>query len=144
MPDNIIAHSEAVCRFAEEFADKLISKRVNVNKELVIAAALLHDIEKLNGDHVVNGGKLVSRLGYPEVANVVKRHGLRCAGSTEFTPQTIEDKIVFYADKRVLFDKTVSLEERLMYIAKNYDLGNIEEMEGFCQTIERELYSLLK
>ncbi|MGR3318722.1 MAG: HD domain-containing protein [Candidatus Anammoxibacter sp.] len=144
IPDNIIAHSEAVCRFAAEFADKLISKRVNVNKKLVIAAALLHDIEKLNGDHVVNGWKLVSKLGYPEVANIVKRHGLRCGGGAEYTPQTIEDKIVFYADKRVLFDKTVSLEERLMYIAKNYDLGNIKEMEGFCQTIEKELYSLLK
>ncbi|MGR3176620.1 MAG: HD domain-containing protein [Candidatus Anammoxibacter sp.] len=144
IPDNIIAHSKAVCRFAEELVEKLISRGVNVNKELVIAAALLHDIEKLNGDHVVNGGKLVSRLGYPEVANIVKRHGLCCAGREEYTPQTIEDKIVFYSDKRVLFDKTVSLEERLMYIVKHYDLGNIEEMEGFCKEIEQELNSLLK
>ncbi|MGR3221276.1 MAG: HD domain-containing protein [Candidatus Anammoxibacter sp.] len=144
IPDNIIAHSEAVCRFAEELVGRLISKGVNVNKELVIAAALLHDIEKLNGDHVINGWKLVSSLGYPEVADIVKRHGLRCGGGTDFTPLTIEDKIVFYADKRVLFDKTVSLEERLMYIAKNYNIGNIKEMEAFCRKIERQLYGLCK
>ena len=50
-PSNVIEHCKAVCRVAEEIAGNLIKKGIRVNKELIIAAALLHDIEKKSEKH---------------------------------------------------------------------------------------------
>ena len=104
-PSNIIEHCKAVCKLAEEIADKLIKKGVKVNKELVIAGALLHDIERDKEDHIAKGAKLLKKLGFPEVAEVIKKHSLYQIEKEEMQPQTIEQKIVFYSDKRVRGNK---------------------------------------
>ena len=43
-PSNVIEHCKTVCKVAEDVTNRLIKKDVNVNKDIVIAAALLHDI----------------------------------------------------------------------------------------------------
>src|SRR3989338_10920894 len=109
-PSNIIEHCKTVARVAGKIADKLIERGKNVNKGLVIAGALLHDIERDKDNHVIRGAKLVKKLGYPDVARVISKHTLYNLKNNE--PKTIEEKIVFYADKRAKNDKIVSLEER--------------------------------
>ena len=50
----------------------------------------------------------------------------------------VEDKIVFYSDKRVLHDKVVKLEKRFEYIHKRYGY-DIGENIKFIKKIEQEL-----
>ena len=137
-PSNIIEHCKAVCKVAEEVAQKLVKKGMKVNKELVIAAALLHDIERHKENHVIVGANLLKKLGYPEVAKVISKHTLYKVEIEENQPRTFEEKIVFYADKRVKNDKVVSLEERYDDINERYNVDLNWEME-FTKKIEKEL-----
>src|SRR3989344_7710717 len=117
VPDNIIAHSKAVSKVALKIADILQKRKIKINKKLVEAGALLHDIKKVNSDdHLIEGFELVKSLGFPEVAQVIKKHGLAHLKEEEFVPKTWEEKIVFYADKRVKSDKIVGVNERFEYI----------------------------
>lgn len=137
-PSNIIEHCKAVCKLAEEIADKLIKKRIKVNKELVIAGALLHDIERDKEDHIAKGAKLLKKLGFPEVAEVIKKHSLYQIEKEEMQPQTIEQKIAFYSDKRVRGNKIVSVKERFDYLRKRYE-GDLKKEFEFVKKVEEEL-----
>ena len=138
--DNIIAHSEAVCDFAMKVADLLKKRSIHVNRNLVAAGALLHDIKKINSDdHVVEGFELVKSLGFPELAQVIKKHGLAHLKEQEFVPKTWEEKIVFYADKRVKSDKIVSVDERFEYIKQRYKKDDVAKEINFTKRIEKEL-----
>ena len=137
-PSNVIEHCKVVAKVAEEIADNLIKKGINVSKELVIAGTLLHDIERHKDNHVARGAELVKKLGYPEVAKVVSKHTLHKVEIEENQPKTFEEKIVFYADKRVKNDKVVSLKGRYDDIKKRYDVDLSYEME-FTKKIGKEL-----
>ena len=140
VPDNIIAHSKKVCDVAVKVAGLLEKKHIKINKNLIIAGALLHDVRKLSpNDHVVEGYGLVNSLGFPEVAILIKKHGLANLDNDEFAPITLEEKVVFYADKRVTNDKVVSLDERFEYIKQRYKSENIERELKFTKNIEKEL-----
>ena len=137
-PSNIIEHCKAVCKVAEEVADRLIGKGMKVNKELVIAASLLHDIERHKKDHIDEGARLLKEMGFPEIAEIIKKHSLYQIEESDVQPKTIEEKIVFYADKRAKGSKIVSLEERFEDLEKRYKMDFIKEIE-FTKKIEREL-----
>ena len=140
VPDNIIAHSKEVCNVAMKIADLLEKKGVKVNRDLAAAAALLHDVEKLSpNDHVIEGFEIIRSIGYAEVASVIKKHGLYHLSKDEFVPKTWEEKIVFYADKRVKGSRMVSVEERFEYIRERYKKEGIEKELDFTKKIEKEL-----
>ncbi len=137
-PSNVIEHCKTVCKFAEDIAEKLIKKGVKVNKKLVVAAALLHDIERDKDNHVTVGEKLLKSMGLSEVSEVTKKHSLYNIEKENIHPKTIEEKIVFYADKRIKGHKIVSLEERFDAIKKKHGLDLPEEL-AFAKKIEKEL-----
>lgn len=137
-PSKVIKHSMAVCKVAEKIAEKLITKGIKLNKGLVIAAALLHDIERAKKNHVVKGAKLLKSMGFKEVSEVVKRHSLHKLQQKNRQPSTWEEKIVFYADKKVMGSKTVSLKKRFEALEKRYNVDLSKEL-AFTKKIEREL-----
>ena len=137
-PSNVIEHCKTVCKVAEEIAKKLIKKRLKVNKDLVIAAALLHDIERAKKNHVVEGAKLLKKLGFLEVSEVIRKHSLFKLFEEKNQPKTFEEKIVFYADKRAIDNKIVSLEERFDALEKKYSVDLSKELE-FTKKIEKKL-----
>jgi putative nucleotidyltransferase with HDIG domain len=121
MLENMIAHSLQVRRVSLFIVDHLISE--SLNRELVGAAALLHDITKTRNlqtkeDHAKTGEVLLTAKGYPEVGRIVGQHVFiyECFSDDEIT----ETEIVNYADKRVLHDGIASLEERMNYILERY------------------------
>ena len=141
VPDNIIAHMKAVCNFSLKVCDILEKRGIKVNKELVSAGALLHDVKKLSpNDHVIEGCELVKSLGYPEVAEVMKKHGLEHIHKEDFVPKTWEEKIVFYSDKRVKGTKVVSVDERFEYIKQRYKKEHVDLEISFTKKIEKELF----
>ncbi|MEN6320340.1 MAG: HDIG domain-containing metalloprotein [Syntrophaceae bacterium] len=130
MRPNIVEHSIQVMNVSLAIADNL-KNSVAVNRELVIAAALLHDITKtrsLETDerHDVSGGELLREMGFTSIAEIVEQHVV----FLNFNPQgRLEDReIVYYADKRVNHDKVVTVEERVHYLLQRY--GTTEEIRG--------------
>ncbi len=123
MMDHIVAHSIQVCRVAMLLAGHLASQGMALNRELVQAAALLHDITKTRSfktgeNHAFTGDQLVSGMGYIEVGDIVRQH-VRL-DTYENSGNPTEAEIVNYADKRILHDKIVPLRERLNYILEKY------------------------
>jgi uncharacterized protein len=113
LPKNVIAHSKKVAKIALEIACELKKNGFEVDVELVERGALLHDIGRsvTHGlEHGYFGGKILRKEGESEeVARVVERHVVGGISREEaelmglparnFIPETIEEKIVSYADK---------------------------------------------
>lgn len=138
-PSNVVEHLKAVCWVSEQIMQRLKKRKIVVKEELVIAAALLHDVVRLKENHVIEGAKLVRKLGYPEVARVMEKHSLYHINDQMVQPCSIEEKIVFYADKRALGSKIVSVEQRFADLKKRYNLSHLDREYEFTKGIEREL-----
>ena len=130
MLPKIVEHSMQVMNVSLAIIDNLKSG-VSVNRDLVIAAALLHDITKTRSlatkeRHDASGGELLRELGFPRIAGIVEQHviiqNLNLEGRLE------EREIVYYADKRVLHDTIVTIEERVQDLVQRY--GTLEEIRN--------------
>ena len=78
MRPHIIEHSIQVMNVSLAIIDNL-KNGVSVNRDLVIAAALLHDITKTmsletNENHALSGGALLRELGFSNTAEIVEQH----------------------------------------------------------------------
>jgi uncharacterized protein len=123
MPEHIMAHSIQVCRVGVCLVDFLKLQGFQMDEQLVIAAALLHDITKNRSfeteeNHALTGGQFLTDLGYPQVGELVRQH-VRLDDYSDQKRLT-EAEIINYADKRVLHDRIVSLEQRMSYIRERY------------------------
>jgi uncharacterized protein len=123
MPEHILAHSDMVCKVALLITDGLGMAGIVLNRPLVNASALLHDITKPRSfttgeNHSRTGGEYLTGLGFPEVGDIVRQHVMLDAYFAAEHPN--EAEVVNYADKRVLHDKIVSLHERMQYILQRY------------------------
>jgi putative nucleotidyltransferase with HDIG domain len=130
MLPNITKHSIQVMRVCRAIMDNLCNG-VAINRDMVIAAALLHDITKTRSlgtreRHDVSGGSLLRELGFVRIAEIVEQHVYLKDMSREGALE--EREIVFYADKRVMHDKIVTLDERLQDLVKRY--GATEEIRS--------------
>lgn len=152
MLDNIVAHSIRVCQVATLLTDRLNAKGYDLNRCLIRAAALLHDITKTRSlktseNHAHTGALYLHDRGFLEVADIVGQHVNLAGFHMEGGPTTAE--IVNYADKRVLHDKVVSLEERMDYIMVRYscssgELGNrLAQMRREAGLIENKLFKAM-
>jgi len=124
MLPNIAAHSILVMGVALAITDN-VKSGVEVNRDLVIAASLLHDITKTRSLktkewHALTGGQLLRELGFAPVAEIVEQHvqigDIYLQGALE------EREIVYYADKRVMHDRIVTIEERLQDLVDRYGI----------------------
>ena len=102
-------------KIAVRIARKLKEKGHEVDMELVEIGAILHDIGRSKThaiDHAAVGGKMVRQLSIAEpVARIVDRHigaGIpadeaKALGLPDgvYVPETLEEKIVCYADKLI-------------------------------------------
>jgi putative nucleotidyltransferase with HDIG domain len=125
MLPHIVDHSMMVARVAEQLTDLLVPDNPDLKPDLILAAAMLHDITKTRSfttgeRHAQTGGRVLEEMGYPEVGEVVRQHVIldvyRSGGAVT------EAEIVNYADKRVLHDRVVPLALRLAYILERYGI----------------------
>jgi len=119
----VVEHCLNVTRLALEMAERLRGKGVEVDVRLVEVGALLHDIGRgvtHEVDHAAVGGRMVRDMGLPEaVARIVDRHvggGIPRAEARRlrlpkgvYVPETLEEKIVAYADKLICGSKVVDI-----------------------------------
>ena len=121
----LVLHSRQVADQAVALAQRLIDRGVPIDIEFVEEAAMLHDIGCVRVDapsiycygtepyirHGILGAEILRAEGLPLHARVAERHtgtGLTAAEiihqnlplpQQDFTPQSIEEQIVCYADK---------------------------------------------
>ena len=123
MLDHIVVHSLQVCRVASFLTHKLIKLQYRLNFELIQAAALLHDITKTRSfktreDHAQTGGEYLIEHGYPEIGELIRQHVKLDNYSADGLIS--EAEVLNYADKRVLHDEIVALDQRQDYIVERY------------------------
>ncbi len=105
----LVAHSLAVASVAGALAAALNERRQWLCAPLVVAAALLHDVLRAEPHHAAAGADLLARLGYPRLAPIVRGH-MHLGDADGELPD--EAQVVYLADKLVLGDRPVTLEER--------------------------------
>ena len=175
-PKNVIAHMKQVAKICENLANKFEDKGVKINKELLLSAALLHDAlrvcdiknynpfeikknatkedirvwEDLRKKYYKMGhekaiSKLLKERGESKIANLILKHDFYLIDKLK----TWEEKILYYADKRVDHDKIVSLKKRFKEGKKRNngpgdDFALIGKVEEKIILLEKEIFSFLR
>ncbi len=164
VPSNIMEHSLLVNKVAMKIA-KDLAKKIDVNIKLVDRASLLHDLfkyiefnadeldvfcrkikEKYKGMSHEEAAYRFFLYDYPELAKVILNHGYKSIDKLN----SIEEKIVYYADKRVMHNKIVSLTERLAeghrrhaQKTKSFDYDSTKKIDSKIFALEKELFTYL-
>jgi len=143
VPPNIVKHSLTVAKLAVFLAQRLKEKGITVDVNLVDRACLLHDIVKICNIKELDYSRFeqpvtaedkakwqqlrekyegipheyaaydILKDKYPALALTIKKHRYIGILNKKEKPNTWEEKLVYYADMRVMHDKIVPLEERL-------------------------------
>lgn len=117
LPAAIAAHCRAVAAVARHLAESLNTAGLDIDVELVAAAALLHDIARRDKDHARAGARLLESHGFTRLAPIVAAHmDLEADSGSPLD----EIQIVHLADKLVIGDKVVDLEQRFARKMEKY------------------------
>ena len=107
VPEAIRAHGRAVAKRALEITDSLIAVGHMLDRRLVYAAALLHDICRSEPDHARQGAEALREMGFEKAAQAVSEHM-----NLEDPEKLDESAVVYYADKTTAGVEYVTLDER--------------------------------
>lgn len=124
LPDKIIEHCKTVSRVACSIGKMLIDKGCGINLNIIKYAALLHDIGRLETNHAEKGARILEKLGYKELADIVYVH-MDMSPDIRLSEDITEKEIVYLADKCVSGNKIISPDERLKKTMEEY--GNDAE-----------------
>jgi len=149
-PENIIRHVKMVRRVAVFLATKLARKGIKIDLMAVDRASLLHDLDKwltLNDKSKVHGietQNILTRKGYPYLGFLARQHA---SDLKEGKYETWEEKLVSYADSRVLQDRIVSVKERYDYANIRYADIPQDKRENeykYMLELEKEIFDEIK
>lgn len=148
---NMQRHVLEVNKVANFLAKKLKEKRVDINLELVDRASLLHDLDKFHTlknkrGHGFIAADILRKKGYKKLATIVNKHILSSILDKKTKLKIWEEKIVFYADKRVKGDRIVSLKTRFNDLKKRYGINKkvmdvIVKSEPLVIRLEKEIFN---
>jgi hypothetical protein len=143
VPIHIVRHAETVARLGVFLGRKLAERGIEIDVELVERACLLHDLfrvcdfpledfrwfeQPVTEEDKRRWRRLKARHGhvrhedaadaflkdrYPVLATVIRRHRYVAVLDETDCPQTWEEKLVYYADKRAMHDTIAPLRARL-------------------------------
>lgn len=167
-PPHIIAHMQKVSQLCVKLADGLIKKGQYIDKKSLIYAALLHDTIRVCDiknfepqnfhkkptaadikywktlrakygkiGHEEAMARLLEKIEENEIGNLVRKHSFFKVAELK----TWEEKIIYYADKRVKGDKVVTLSERFTRSSKT--TSRERNIEKKVQLLENEFRKIL-
>lgn len=108
MQDDVKAHSNKVLMAAMSISSKLYKSGIKLNNKIIMASCLLHDIAKGRPHHADTGAQWLKDMGYAEVSQIVKEH----MQQNDISKSPTEKEVVYLADKMVIGDEIVSIEEK--------------------------------
>jgi putative nucleotidyltransferase with HDIG domain len=176
VPSHILKHSLAVTKLAVFLAERLKEKGLPVDVNLIDRACLLHDIVRICDFKELDYSKFQQNIAqeskvkwqqikerfkgishedaaynllkekYPVLALAVKKHRYVAVLDEKEKPTTWEEKLVYYADKRVMHDRIVPLKERLEEAHRRYAARRRANAKTTLDTakIDRLIYKLEK
>ncbi|MGB6067799.1 MAG: HD domain-containing protein [Desulfomonilaceae bacterium] len=150
-PEHIILHSRKVWEVGKLVGEGLLRRNHPVDLPLIRASCLLHDIGKypciLDGTryHDIRGKQILETEGLSSIADIVVQHVIL---RSEIEGPVKEEHVVHYADKRVVHDEVVSLEERFLYLNRTYGkspqaLERLMMMKQDTHRLEEAIFILL-
>ncbi|MDO8648176.1 MAG: tRNA (adenosine(37)-N6)-threonylcarbamoyltransferase complex ATPase subunit type 1 TsaE [Candidatus Peregrinibacteria bacterium] len=172
LPEHIRRHCDAVAAFAQRLASLLLERGILVRSLALARGGEVHDLlrfldfrsgaspngkEEYTEEQVRVWAQLKNRFGglkheaacaeflrthgFDALAEIVRVHGL-VLPSPERT--TIEQKLLFYADKRVQIDRVVSLDDRFADFLVRYGSGKQTKESDLwyaeARALEQELF----
>ncbi|MFH1444726.1 MAG: tRNA (adenosine(37)-N6)-threonylcarbamoyltransferase complex ATPase subunit type 1 TsaE [Candidatus Peregrinibacteria bacterium] len=163
-------HCDAVADAAVRFGEELMKQGQIIRLDALRAAGAVHDLLRFvdfhrgtshvaresNPEHADTWARVKAQYpdlrheaavaqfltgkGFPELAEIVRVHGLTLADALRIT---IEQRLLYYADKRVKLDEVVSLEERLRDFTVRYsNLGKLQESDAWYDEARRTEHDL--
>jgi len=138
--ERIVSHCKTVASVAMVIADEFKRQHKPVDTEVVLAGALLHDIGRTKIQtvrHGFQGSEILREEGVDaKVVEAVRRHvgaGIsaeeaRTLGLPDFDyiPNTLEERIVCFADKMVDGDKVRPFNGEVQrFLKKGHDVGRL-------------------
>ena len=152
MLPNIREHSFRVMEVAGFLGEALAEAGFDLNLPLVTVGALLHDLGKTAClgtliNHAELGAGILEELGYPHVAQVVREHVYLEPRIVDPRPLR-EAEVVNYADKRVLHDAVVTLQDRFADLKVRYGrtpeaVARIQATEVKSRALEEKIFASL-
>lgn len=159
LPSQKKIHVEEVTKLAKYFASKIKNpclagrqerSKIKINMELLEAAAMLHDIDKnikpkAGEKHPDTAVRILTELGFTEVARTVKKHPLHAILNPEIQPETWEEKILFLADKMTKYE-VIGVDARFkLWHAEHLPIAEVEILNKaypLVKKLEEEIYSI--
>lgn len=152
LTENVSMHCDAVANFCDTLSEHLRHRGILHRPSALRRAALVHDLLRFldfvpgasydgkdapeapewepiktqfhDKHHEEACASWLRERGYTTLAQIVAPHGLSASPNLR---TTIEQKVLYYADKRVRHDQVVTLDERFADFQKRYGNGNISE-----------------
>ena len=117
VPEHIRRHMQTVADVLLRMASCLDPDDRVYDRELLYAAAMLHDFAKLHSELPSAGADQLRSDGYELMGDLIAEHDTvqlhpELDVTSEGKQYISEEDLLYYADKRVLEDRLVSLEER--------------------------------
>jgi molybdenum cofactor cytidylyltransferase len=106
----VLRHCRAVADLAGTITDWLNEAGCSLDRDLVVAASLLHDIARGKPDHAAESALIARNLGFDGAAGIIETH-MDIVLSERGTVGP--DEVLYLADKLVSGDRWVTLSERL-------------------------------
>jgi putative nucleotidyltransferase with HDIG domain len=149
---NLLAHVHTVAALAYQMALWIRNNGHAVDPILAHRGGLLHDLSKATSfqspDHRLDHGEMAAQLlsdtQQPVLAEIARRHLLFRPLEPGRSPETIEQKLVFFMDKLVEHNRVVTLEERIHHLRQRYTLdpARLDALMPHLHTMQMELCSL--
>jgi broad specificity phosphatase PhoE len=106
-PEPVIRHCKTVAKEAERIGKALAASGLNLEIDLIIRSALLHDVARTEKNHCKTGENWIAALGYRKEAEIIGAH---CDHELFEIPD--ERAVLMVADRVVSGDEVVGLHER--------------------------------
>lgn len=151
----VVEHCKAVAAVAVKIARACEKKGLNVDIQLVEIGALLHDIGRSRThsvNHAVVGMEIAESLGLPDkIVSIIGRHiggGITVDEARRlgwpvksYVPQTLEEKIIAYADKLIEGLRTVPIEQTLEKLSR--ELGGTHPAIERVKSLHAEISAII-
>lgn len=171
VPKHVVSHMRQVKKVSSKLIKSFTEKKYKIDKENILNAALLHDVlricdfKKIDAEnfhqkitkkditvwknlrqkygkkgHIKSMYEMLKKMGEMSLAILVKKHDFFAVNNLK----TLEEKILYYSDKRVDRDKIVTLKHRFEEGRKrNLKSTNKKYLEKVRQT-EKQILKLEK
>ena len=136
VPANVRAHMEKTSELLLDTANKIDPDKKIYDRELLYAAAMLHDIVRTKPHHESAGADIIRREGYDLVADIAGAHGDMNFSRNGLTIIP-EEYLLYYADKRVKEDKILTIDER--FAGSRGKCTTPEALENFRKRYDKAL-----